>query len=40
MSDNLIQKDCFDPMGTVLVLIDVRLITCNRCMVFVRGMIK
>ena len=40
MSDNLIQKDRFDPMGTVLVLIDVRLIPCNRCMVFVRGMIK
>lgn len=40
MSDRLIQKDRFDTLGAVLLLRDVRLITCNRCVVFVRGMIK
>ena len=40
MSDNLIRKDRFDPMGVVLLPIDLRLIACNRRMVYVRGMIQ
>jgi len=39
MSDNLIRKDRVDPMGAVLLPIDVRLIPCNRCVVYVGGMI-
>ncbi len=39
MSDNLISKDRFDPMGAVLLPIDMRLIACNRCVVYVGGMI-
>jgi len=40
MSDQLIRKDRFDTMGAVLLLRDVRLITCNRYVAFVPGMIK
>jgi hypothetical protein len=40
MNDKLIRKDHFDTVGAVLLLGDVWLKVCNRCVVFVRGMTK
>jgi hypothetical protein len=40
MNDNLIRKDRVDPRGAVFLPIDVRLMACDRLLVYIRRRIR